>query len=227
MRRALVILATSLGLLTLASLALAQGQVQRVRQVIGAGGLSARGDHVSLSSTVGQPFAGWGANGEVALGHGFWYGLLQGVSSAVYLPIIQHLVPTPTSTPPPIAYADPCAPANNWCEDNDRKSESYGPLRPDVAYQAFAQDEEDWYYVTLSKAGSLLVQLSNYQAIGFLFLYDQGLGELGADDNVGDSGKTTLSVNVPGLTPGDYFVRIYTYPQSLNPGVLYALTVSD
>jgi hypothetical protein len=78
-------LALALSLLV-AGLALAQGGLERPREVLGAGASESAAEGVSLRATLGQPLVGIvsGSHGDVTLGQGFWHG----APYRIYVPVV-------------------------------------------------------------------------------------------------------------------------------------------
>jgi hypothetical protein len=72
LRFALILL---LALTLVARLALAQGEVERPREVLGAGASESAATGLSLRGTLGQPVVGMvsSSGGEVTVGQGFWH----------------------------------------------------------------------------------------------------------------------------------------------------------
>ena len=84
--KAIHVLTLVLALSLVAGLALASGDVERPREVLGAGASSATAaGEVSLQGTLGQPLVGVvSSSGAVTLGQGFWHGAAQ---YRIYLPV--------------------------------------------------------------------------------------------------------------------------------------------
>jgi hypothetical protein len=84
--RVIHVLALALALsLLLAGLALANGDLERPREVLGGGASDSTVGGVSLRATLGQPVVGVVSGAGVTLGQGFWHG---GAEYSVYLPLI-------------------------------------------------------------------------------------------------------------------------------------------
>jgi hypothetical protein len=84
--RAVHILTLALALsLLLAGLALASGDLERPREVLGGGASDSTVGGVSLRATLGQPVVGVISGKGVTLGQGFWHG---GAEYRVYLPLV-------------------------------------------------------------------------------------------------------------------------------------------
>lgn len=91
MRTCLLILTLALALsVVVAGLALAAGDVERPREVVGGGASDSAAGGVGLRATLGQPVSGVVASddGDVTLGQGFWHGGAAGVKYNVYLPLV-------------------------------------------------------------------------------------------------------------------------------------------
>lgn len=71
--------------LLLVGLSLANGSLERPREVLGSGASDSTAGVFSLRATLGQPMAGNISGGSVTLGQGFWHG---GVEYRVYLPLV-------------------------------------------------------------------------------------------------------------------------------------------
>jgi hypothetical protein len=76
MRTKTLVLALVLALLLfVASVALANGGVERPRAVLGGGATDSSASGVTLRATLGQPVVGLASSsGEITLGQGFWHG---------------------------------------------------------------------------------------------------------------------------------------------------------
>ena len=90
MKLKLLILALVLTLsLVVAGLALANGGVERPREVLGGGASDSAAGGAALRATLGQPVVGIVSGGDVTLGQGFWHGgRLPGGGYDIYLPLI-------------------------------------------------------------------------------------------------------------------------------------------
>jgi hypothetical protein len=73
-------------LLLVTGLALANGGVERPRQVLGGGASDSAAGDVSLQATLGQPVMGVVSGGDVTLEQGFWYSATPEYS--IYLPLV-------------------------------------------------------------------------------------------------------------------------------------------
>ncbi len=83
-----LVLALFLGV---AGVALANGDVELPRWVLGGGASDSAGGDVTLRATLGQPVVGVVSGGDVTLGQGFWHGgSLPGGGYDIYLPLIQR-----------------------------------------------------------------------------------------------------------------------------------------
>jgi hypothetical protein len=125
-------------------------------------------------------------------------------------------------------YAAPCGPVNNYCEPNDRALQAYGPLQPSVSYQAYPEGDEDYYSIYLTSSASIKVDLTDYKAVGCLFLYDGTGTEIPPRDCSFEDQTMNITANlsVPDGSVHIYYIRIYTYPFAINPGARYTLKVT-
>jgi hypothetical protein len=73
-------------LLAVAGVALANGVVERPREVLSGGASDSAGGDVRLRATLGQPMVGVvsSGGGDVTLGQGFWHGAWY----HIYLPLV-------------------------------------------------------------------------------------------------------------------------------------------
>ena len=75
--------------LVVAGLALANGGVEQLRQVLSGGASGSAAGGITLRATLGQPEVGVISGGDVTLGQGFWHG---GAAAAmeyeIYLPLV-------------------------------------------------------------------------------------------------------------------------------------------
>ncbi len=80
--------------LVVAGLALANGGVERLREVLSGGASnSAAAGGIALRATLGQPVAGViaSSDGNISVGQGFWHGgAAAGGGYKVYLPLVLH-----------------------------------------------------------------------------------------------------------------------------------------
>jgi hypothetical protein len=67
-------------------LVLANGGVERGRQVLGGGASDSAAGQVSLRATLGQSVVGVVSQGDVILGQGYWHG--GAADHTVYLPLV-------------------------------------------------------------------------------------------------------------------------------------------
>ena len=89
MKIKILILALVLTLsLVVAGLALANGGVERPREVLGGGASDSAAGGAALRATLGQPVVGvvTSGSGDVTLGQGFWCGATAGYN--IYLPLV-------------------------------------------------------------------------------------------------------------------------------------------
>jgi len=68
--------------------ALANGDVELPRRVLGGGASESAAEGVALHATLGQPVVGGVSRGDVTLGQGFWGGATPGYD--VYLPLVMR-----------------------------------------------------------------------------------------------------------------------------------------
>jgi hypothetical protein len=97
-------------------------------------------------------------------------------------------------------------------------------LKPATGYRAYPDDANDFYYILLTNPASVTVQVTNYQAVGQLLVYDQGWNTLGMDWN-DPGGNGSMTVGPLSLGAGKYHIRIYT-ASGQNTDTLYTLTVT-
>jgi len=94
MRTRLLVLLVVLALVTVGAAvatsgaAHANGGPALVRQVFSGGATASSATGVSLRATLGQPFVGVVAEGDVSVGQGFWHGGVLGGEYRVYLPLV-------------------------------------------------------------------------------------------------------------------------------------------
>ena len=87
MKAKILFLALVLALfLAAAGAALANGDVELPRRVLGGGASDSAAGGVALHGTLGQPVVGSVSGGGIALGQGFWGGATPGYN--IYLPLI-------------------------------------------------------------------------------------------------------------------------------------------
>jgi len=211
-------LALSLGLLlSIGSVILAQGTTTISRWVIGGGGGIAAGGNVSISSTLGQALAGPSRYGDVTICINLWCSEV--TEHTIYLPAVVRNFFT---------YASPCGPANSYCEDYDSSENAYGPLEPGVAYSAYPDDRNDYYYFILPgpMVHSVEVRVTNYQAVGQVLVRDKSLNIVKRDER--KSGEDyEMRVFILSLLPGKYYIQLYTdLDKERNPNARYTLTVT-
>jgi hypothetical protein len=146
--------------------------------------------------------------------------------------------PTPTATPTQTSgiiylpvmlksftrYAPPCSASNDYCEDYDTPQAAYGPVEPGVAYRAYPEDEKDYYYFLVVEPASVTVRVTNYWAVGQLIVRDENLVQIGRDveDPINDR---RLEVVLSNLSPGKYYVQLYTGSAYYHQNNLYELTM--
>ena len=87
MKAKMLILVLVLALfLAVAGAALANGDVELPRRVLGGGASDSAAEGVALHATLGQPVVRVVSRGDVTLGQGFWGGAALGYN--VYLPLV-------------------------------------------------------------------------------------------------------------------------------------------
>ena len=183
------------------------------------GGTSSSADY-KLHGTIGQPDAGILSDGSYKLKGGFWgFGLTSAPPPFVFLPLNLKNYKNP--------YTPPCEPANNYCEDNNTLQTAFGPLLSGFSYQAYPNDQDDYYFFYLSAPAEVTVSVTHYQdpnpsADGQLQLRNaQGnilAGDTSSEDHTLTVGPVSLS------TAGKYY--IYIYSGTLDPNNLYTLSVT-
>jgi hypothetical protein len=119
------------------------------------------------------------------------------------------------------SYAPACSVGNNYCEENDNLASAYGPLAPGVFYQAYPDDADDYYWVTLAQTGNINIRLENYTATGDLAIYT----ESGTLIDYWGTGGSTMELNLTNRPAGKYLVRVYT-SAGYNNSNLYRLRVN-
>ena len=109
----------------------------------------------------------------------------------------------------------------NPYEENDRAADAAKiPLNTDI--HAYPDDDEDWYSFGLSATQNVTIRLQNYQANGWLMLYEEdGVTEI---DKAYGTNEITLGSR--SLAVGTYKIRIYTFEEGQNLESLYTLRVS-
>ncbi len=116
-------------------------------------------------------------------------------------------------TPLPITFLYLPILMNNYppIEPNNNCSQSFG-IGTGTTYEFTADDQEDWYAITLSAPGNLNVTLSSFEpAQGQLIVYAGPCSSLTALQNDGSS-STTKVVNLTGLAAGTYYIRVFSTP---------------
>jgi hypothetical protein len=141
--------------------------------------------------------------------------------TSLYLPLVIR------ETAGPDPYAPPCDASNSYCEPYDSCPSAYGPLKPGRAYSAYPDDRNDYYYLELSNAGSVAIQVIDYFEDGQLVLRDPNDLEhpLGSDYET-PSGDGEMNVNRLSLPAGRYCVQVYTADGHYQSSTRYTLTLS-
>ncbi|MBK7896810.1 MAG: cadherin domain-containing protein [Candidatus Promineifilaceae bacterium] len=116
-------------------------------------------------------------------------------------------------SPLPISYVYLPLMLNNYppVEPNNNCGQAYG-ISPGVSHQFTADDEEDWYVITLNSTRNISVVLSSFEpSEGQLVVYG-GIcgGSLTLIQNNG-SPSSTKTINVT-LGAGTYYVRVFSKP---------------
>jgi hypothetical protein len=169
--------------------------------------------------------AGTPASGAVGVYH-LTFTASNGVSpnatQTFTLKVISLIIYLPLNLKQAFSYAVPCEWTHS-CEDYGTVQTAYGPLLPTGSYNAYPDDAEDYYYITLLSPASVTVQVTGYQASGQLFVYDEQLNELGWDNN--PDNDQVLTLGPLNLSQGKYYIRIYT-AEPFNPSDLYQLVIT-
>jgi hypothetical protein len=116
---------------------------------------------------------------------------------------------------------------DEYYEDNDTQDQAY-PLNFGRVYQAYPDDQDDWYYVFLDQTSFLDVQVENYVALGQLVVYEPDPGNDPPRRVIANDGRGLPTMALPnedfaealthlpeaepgtGLPPGRYYIRIYS-----------------
>jgi hypothetical protein len=101
-------------------------------------------------------------------------------------------------------------------EPNNRLSEAFGELQSGQKISAYPEDEYDIYYFLLRARRTIIVNVTNYTAVGQLLLYyenpeDGELIEKGQDSPEGQA-KSWMNVALKkeDAKPGRYYIYIHT-----------------
>jgi hypothetical protein len=125
-----------------------------------------------------------------------------------------------------IPFAPPCSPSNNYCEPFNTWKNAYGPLERGVAYRAYPNDHNDYYYITVTSPSALTVRVTNYAAVGQLLVRNESLQEIAKDYNTPPTADGNMTVPLPALQPGRYYIQLFT-SGGQNESNLYTLTVTQ
>ncbi|MFC2037278.1 hypothetical protein ACFLYD_04800 [Chloroflexota bacterium] len=125
-----------------------------------------------------------------------------------------------------VPFAPPCSPSNNYCEPFNTWKNAYGPLEKGVAYRAYPNDHNDYYYINVDSPSSLTVRVTNYAAVGQLLVRNESLQEIAKDFNTPPTADGNMTVPLPGLQPGKYYIQLFT-SGGQNESTLYTLTVTQ
>ena len=85
--RVLILMLVLVLSLLVAGLALANGGIERAREVLGGGATDSTAGSVTLRATLGQPVVRVISGGDITVGQGFWHGGAAAEYS-VYLPLV-------------------------------------------------------------------------------------------------------------------------------------------
>ncbi|MGB0384241.1 MAG: DUF11 domain-containing protein [Ardenticatenaceae bacterium] len=149
----------------------------------------------------------------------------------LYVPIMIRQIPSPpdepTPTPSPTNTPTPTpspTPTPAGYEPNNTSQEAYGPLVFGQFYEAYPEDQDDWYYVTFSDTTSLEVIVNNYAPApgGQVVVYQEYFNaEIQKTDRrlIANDGREVPNMQIPNevdpnalkeLPPGKYLIRVYT-----------------
>lgn len=141
--------------------------------------------------------------------------------------------PTPTAIPTATATPTPTAGADTFYEENDTPETAFGALTSDQVYQAYPEDQEDWYYFEIEQTtSSVQLELRNYirSHKGQIVLYwlnpatqkPERVANDGGDSSTRRIPNEGHSDELQDLRPGRYFIRVYTIEKH-NNSTLYRL----
>ncbi len=151
---------------------------------------------IAAALTPRGAFVAWYGNDElpgVASDKLEIFGQLVDLSLYVRTPIIQNRDRPPFST--------------LEVEPNNSGAEANGPLRSGVSVSGYANDVSDYYRLTVTATGTLTAALTNPQGQGTqLQLYREPVS---TNTLVQSDGVPPYTLSA-GVTPGVYFVRVYT-----------------
>lgn len=138
-----------------------------------------------------------------------------------YLPVVLAQWP---------AYAPLCNASNDYCETWDTCQTAYGPLAVNMAYQAYPEDEDDYYYFNLSAPITVSIHINHFapsSSNGDLVLYGPADGNQCGPRiaHFGKPGYSSMSLGPRSLAPGKYHIRVYT-AQGFSTSVRYSLIVT-
>ncbi len=122
-------------------------------------------------------------------------------------------------------YAQACSASNNYCEDNDSHTESYGPISSGTDYTAYPNDQEDYYYFVLSARTTVTAIVTNYYSTGQLHFRTEDDKHIIHDDyDPGSDSDGKMKITYT-LDPGTYHVRVVTVSGHTTE-TLYTLNVT-
>ncbi len=122
----------------------------------------------------------------------------------------------------PITYIYLPVMLNNYppIEPNNNCSQAYG-IGSGRDYEFTADDVEDWYAITLTSPGNLIVVLSSFEpAQGQLIVYGGICGSLTLLGNNGTPNTPDKTLNLGTRPAGTYYIRIYSAPVTNTPYTL-------
>ncbi|MGB0384240.1 MAG: hypothetical protein ACPGWR_05380 [Ardenticatenaceae bacterium] len=149
----------------------------------------------------------------------------------LYLPLIitgqtpnQPDQPTPTASPTNTPTPTPSpTPTPAPFEPNNSSQEAYGPLVFGQIYEAYPEDQNDWYYIILDETTSLELIVKNYTPApgGQLIVYQEYFDTHNQPQRrlIAHDGRQQPNMQIPNelnpnalkeLPPGKYLIRIYT-----------------
>jgi hypothetical protein len=122
-------------------------------------------------------------------------------------------------------YAPLCGPDNEYCEPNNDQESAYGPLDPKLTYNAFPDDNQDYYFILLTDAGRVKARVTSFQAQGQLCLRYPGTGAPIKCDVESPLEDGVMEIDIDNLAQGKYYIQIWTDPGYENSNDQYSLAV--